>query len=152
MLKMDMARAVAQSVRSRTRVRENMNEVVLGEGVRDVSEQESGISTYMYTPGCTQPARDGTPLNFFQLLITDEFLDDVVAQTHLYANQFIAAHTIGPRSCVQQWSRQEFSRDELKRFIALMIVMGLVNLPQIEDHWITSWPYSSQACSKVHRQ
>ncbi|CAI8029910.1 PiggyBac transposable element-derived protein 4, partial [Geodia barretti] len=27
--------------------------------------------------------------------------------------------------------------------------MGLVNLPTIEDHWVTTWPYSSEACSKV---
>ena len=150
MLKTEMARAVAQCEIQDAGEREH--EVVLGEGVRDVSEQESGIPNYMYMPGCTQPARDGTPLHFFQLFITDEILDDVVAQTQLYANQFIVAHTIGPRSRVQQWLQQEFSRDELKRFIALIIVMGLVNLPQIEDHWITSWPYSSQTCSKVHRQ
>ena len=122
------------------------------EGIHDISEQESGVPSYTHTPGCTQPPGDGSPLHFFGLLITDEMLDDIITQTRLYATQFIAAHTIGPRSRVQQWSRQEFSRDELKRFIALIIVMGLVNLPQIEDHWVTSWPYSSQTCSKVHRQ
>ena len=42
---------------------------------------------------------DGSPLHFFQLLITDEMLDDVVSQTRLYASQFIA---IGPHSRVQQ--------------------------------------------------
>lgn len=90
--------------------------------------------------------------HFFQLYINDEILENIVAQTQLYANLFIAAHTIGPRSHIQQWSWQEFSRDELKRFIALTIVMGLINFPQMEDHWVTSWPYSSQTCSKVHRQ
>jgi hypothetical protein len=150
MLKMEMARAVAECEIQDEGEREH--EDGLGEGVCDVSEQDSGIPTYMYTPGCTQPAGDGTPLHFFQLYINDEILENVVAQTQLYANLFIAAHTIGPRSHIQQWSWQEFSRDELKRFIALTIVMGLINLPQMEDHWVTSWPYSSQTCSKVHRQ
>ncbi|CAI8022082.1 hypothetical protein GBAR_LOCUS12995, partial [Geodia barretti] len=27
--------------------------------------------------------------------------------------------------------------------------MGLVNLPTVEGHWSTTWPYSSLACSKV---
>ena len=83
------------------------------------------------------------------MMVTDEMLDEVVAQTQLYATQYINAHTITTRSRVQQWSRQDFDRDELKRFLALIIIMGLVNLPQLEDHWVTSWPYSSQACSKV---
>ena len=83
------------------------------------------------------------------MLVTDDILDHVVVQTRLYASQFISAHTIAPRSRVQQWSGQEFDRDELKKFIALITIMGLVNLPKVEDHWVTSWPYSAQTCSKV---
>ena len=91
---------------------------------------------------------DGSPLTFYQLLVTERMLDDIVKQTNIYANQYIAAHTLHPRSRVQQWSRQVFDRDELKRFLALVITMGLVNLPQIEDHWVRSWPYNSDTCSK----
>ena len=61
-------------------------------------------------------------------------LDNIVQQTNLYASQYADTHTITPRSRVQQWSRQEFDRDELKKFLALVIIMGLVNLPTMEDH------------------
>ena len=115
----------------------------------EVHEGESGFPNFACTPGCTQPIGDGSPLHFFRMMVTDEMLDEVVAQTHLYATQFINAHTISTRSRVQQWSRQDFARDELNRFLSLIIIMGLVNLPQLEDHWVTSWPYSNQACSKV---
>ena len=109
----------------------------------------SGIQIFSSVPGCTQPMGDSSPLHFFQLLVTDEMLDGVVGQIQLYVTQYIDAHTINPRSHIQQWSRQQFNRDELKKFMALIIIMGLVNLPLMEDHWVTSWPYSSHTCSRV---
>ena len=120
---------------------------VPGDLVED--DAEGAISDFTSTPGCTQ-APGNTPLDFFQLMVTDVMLDDIVAQTRLYASQFIDSHTINPRSCVQQWPGQEFDRDEMKKFLALIIIMGLVNLPQLEDQWVTSWPYSNETCSKVY--
>lgn len=116
---------------------------------RDDESVQHGIPAYSCSPGCTQPLGDGSPLHFFSMLVTDDMLDNIVEQTNLYASQYVDTHTITPRSRVQQWSRQEFDRDELKKFLALVIVMGLVNLPTMEDHWVTTWPYSSQTCSKV---
>ena len=129
--------------------RENDGECsVPGELIEDAGP-EGAIPDFTSTPGCTQ-APGNTPLDFFELMVTDAMLDDIVAQTRLYGSQFIDSHTINPRSRVQQWPRQEFDRDEMKKFLALIIVMGLVNLPQLEDHWVTSWPYSSETCSKVY--
>ena len=115
-------------------------DVELGEGV--LGDSECAIPTYTYMPDCTQPLGDGSSFHLFQMLVTDDMLEHVT-HTRLYARQFISAHTIAPRSRVQQWSRQEFDGDELKRFIALVTIMGLVNLPKVEDHWVTSWPYST---------
>ena len=108
------------------------------------------IPGYTHRPGCTQQIGDGTPLAFFQLLVTQSMLDNIVEQTNLYAFQYTNSHTITPRSCVQQWAQEDFDREELTRFLAVVIIMGLVNLPTIEDHWVTTWPYSSWTCSKVY--
>ena len=77
-------------------------DVALGEGVLGDSECE--IPTHTCTPGCTQPLGDGSPHHLFQMLVTDNMLDHVVTHTRLYARQYISAHTIVPRSRVQQWS------------------------------------------------
>ena len=53
---------------------------------------------------CTQQIRDGTPLEFFQLLVTESMLDNIVEQTNLYAFQYTNSHTITLRSGVQQWA------------------------------------------------
>ena len=63
--------------------------------------------------------------------------------------QYITSHDLSPRSRVHGWSREPFTREELLKFISLIIVMGLVNLPTLEDHWMTTWPYSSQTCTKA---
>ena len=107
---------------------------------------EGAIPDFTSTPGCIRGPRN-TPLDFFQLMVTDVMLDGIVAQTRLYASQFIDSHTINPRS---RGPHQEFDEDKMKKFLALIIVMGLVNLPQLEDPWVTSWPYSSETCSKVY--
>ena len=115
--------------------------------------EEVGICTqipeYAYSAGCTRPCENATPLHFFSMLLTDNILDNIVEQTNLYANQFISTHSLAPRSRVHGWSREPFTRQELQKFIALIIVMGLVNLPALEAHWVTTWPYSSQTCFKV---
>ena len=123
---------------------------------RDITDDHGGsggdIPEYTRTPGCTEATGNDSPLHFFQMLVTDTMLDTTVQETNRYAAQYISTHTLPPRSRVQQWSRQEFDRDELKKFLALVVVMGLVNLPTIEDHWVTTWPYSSLTCSRVCRK
>ena len=84
--------------------------------------------------------------------MTDDILENIVTQTCLYADQYIASHTIGPRSRVKQWPRKPLTIDELRRFFALVIVMGLVSYPSLEDYWKTSWPFATSTfCSVMSR-
>lgn len=109
-----------------------------------------GLPEYTRSPGCKHNCGKAEPLDFFKMLWTNEILDNIVAQTNLYADQFIAENDLSPHSRARQWSKETFTREELERFISLIIVMGLVNFPSLEDHWSTKWPYSSQTCSKVN--
>ena len=38
---------------------------------------------------------------------------------------------------------------ELKKFLALIIIMGLISYPSIEDYWVTSWPFAISTFSSV---
>ena len=100
------------------------------------------------SPGCTTPCSHATPLELFKILMTESILDKIVEQTNLYTNQFSSGHNLPPWSRVHSWSKQQFTREEFHKFLSLVIVMGLVNLPTLEHHWSTMWPYSSLACSK----
>ena len=124
-----------------------------GDGLEIGGECEVGetsdLPPYSLTPGCNYPCDNATPLEFFRMLLTDDILDNIVTQTNLYASQYISTHNLPPRSRVHGWSREPFTTEELQKFISLVIIMGLVNLPSLEDHWVTTWPYCSQTCSKV---
>ena len=99
--------------------------------------------------GCTQDMTNKSPIDFLQLLITDEMLEAIVVQTNLFAEQFIDKHELSSRSRVQQcnWSPHDVA--ELRKFLALVVIMGLVPYPCIEDSWVTSWPFATTTFSSV---
>ena len=75
----------------------------------------------------------------------------VVDQTNKYADQFLASShgQLGDRSRVHDWKKSPHNLNELKKFIALVTVMGMVQLPLIEQAWSTKWPFASTAFSSV---
>ena len=113
----------------------NIDELGIG-GECEVGEAaaESDIPEYSLSVGCNYSCNDATPLELFKMLLTDDILDKIVEQTNLYARQYITSHDLSPRSRVHGWSREPFTREELLKFISLIIVMGLVNLPTLDDN------------------
>ena len=108
------------------------------------------IPEFLEHPGCTQDMTNKTPIDFFQLLFTDDILQAIVEQTNLFAQQYINSHQPLPqRSRVQQWDRSPHDLVELKKFLALTIIMGLINYPTVEDHWVTSWPFATTTFNTI---
>ena len=92
---------------------------------------------------------DQDPIDFFHLLITDQMLEKIVQETNLYAEQFMASTTIPPRSRANLWEKQPHNLAELKKFLSLVIVMGMIHFPAIEDYWVTSCPFTNNIFSEV---
>ena len=107
------------------------------------------VPDYALDAGCCVPMESKSPLDFFSLLLTDSILENIVTQTNLSAQQFIEAHELPPHSRVRRWSKSVHNIDELRQFLAIVIIMGLVRYPQIEHHWTTQWPYSNTHFSSV---
>lgn len=89
------------------------------------------------------------PIDFFQLFITDTIVESIVEQTNLFAQQYTDSHELSRRSRVQQWGRSVHDMAELKRFLAHVVLMGLINFPSIEDCWVTSWPFATFTFSSI---
>ena len=116
------------------------------------SESTEGVNTipeYTLQAGCSVSLEQERPLDFFSLLTTDDMLQHIVTQTNLSARQFIESHELAPHSRVRHWSKGVHDINELRRFLAIIIIMGLVRYPQIEHHWATQWPYSNPHFSSV---
>ena len=107
------------------------------------------IPPYSMTSGCSATLAGNAPIDYFSLFVDDCMLQHIVDQTILNSKHFMESHTLGQRSRIRQWLKEEHTIAELRRFLALIIIMGIVRYPQIESHWSTSWPYATDAFSSV---
>ncbi|KAK7893501.1 hypothetical protein WMY93_022653 [Mugilogobius chulae] len=91
------------------------------------------------------------PVDFVELFLTDEFIDNIVKQTNLYAQQSIEAaqrHSVHSRT--QAW--KPVTVPEMKKFLGLIFLTGIVKKPELEMYWSTdevlSTPYYSKVMSR----
>ena len=107
------------------------------------------IPDYQERSGCTAEMADKTPVDFFHLLVTDVMLESIVGQTNTFAEQYLEKTNVSPKSRANLWDNTVHDLAELKKFLSLVIVMGLIHFPAIEDYWITSWPFANTTFSPV---
>ena len=69
----------------------------------------------------------GSILEIFSHFVTDAFLEDVVKQSNLYAEQVMEP---GKYST---WDK--ITVEELRAYLGFAIIMGIVHLPAVEDYW-----------------
>ena len=72
-----------------------------------------------------------TVLEFVQLYLTDEFMEEITFQTNLYARQFIIANPGNHASKV--W--KPVDPDELMTYLAISVLMGISTRPKVKDYW-----------------
>ena len=144
----------------RARQLEEYNEEESAESGENDSDNESveamdtdgpPIPEYSRQPGCTSALHGNDPINYFSAFIDEAMFQHIVDQTKLNYEQYADTHELGPRSRVRKWTKQEHTVSELKRFLALVLVMGIIRYPSIESHWGTTWPYATSAFSSVSK-
>ena len=71
-------------------------------------------------------------------------------QTNLYAAQYIAAHILPHYSCARFW--KEVIVNEMKQFLALYLLTGIIRKPEVGQCWSTSsvirTPYFNNVMSR----
>ena len=83
------------------------------------------LPPFGYTFGPAPRTKDAkTPIQVFQLLLTNIILQAIIQQIKLFASQ--------------KGMELEFCVEELQTFIGLNIAMGLLHLPQVRDYWSTN--------------
>ena len=126
---------------------DNSDENLINEG--EMEQDVPPIPLYTMASGCSATLAGNAPIDCFSLFVDERMLQHIVEQTILNSKQFMESHTLGQRSRIQQWLKEKHTIAELRTFLALIIVMGIVRYPQIESHWSTSWPYATDAFSSV---
>ena len=90
-----------------------------------------------------------TPYDFFSMLVEDSMLEEIVKQTNLFAEQFLEGENIPPNSRMHLWGDKQLDVDEPKKFVAIAILMGIIDYPHIEDYWASRWPFVTDAYRSI---
>ena len=76
---------------------------------------------------------DFDALDYYKQYLTDDLLNSFVAETNRYAQSWIQGHNLRRHSRAHKWRDVTF--DEMKVFIGLTLLMGLVKLPRLDLYW-----------------
>ncbi|XP_065844140.1 piggyBac transposable element-derived protein 4-like [Oscarella lobularis] len=79
---------------------------------------------------------DANALTYFQLYWSDDVIDLLVKNTNAYAEHIRGPN---PSSSCREW--YPTTRPEMKAFLGVTLLMGLLKLPRLEDYWQKSFPY-----------
>ena len=98
---------------------------------------------------------DASPLFFYELFITDTVIKHFKSETNKYAARTCRAakRRIPPpskRSFFNKWST--VSEDDIRKFLAILIHMGLVQKPHINHYWTTNPVLASSFAPSVMKR
>uniref|UniRef100_A0A1B6LW93 PiggyBac transposable element-derived protein domain-containing protein n=1 Tax=Graphocephala atropunctata TaxID=36148 RepID=A0A1B6LW93_9HEMI len=74
-----------------------------------------------------------SPISFFRLLVDIIFLEGIVKATNNYALELFCGPSTVPGSRISKW--KDLSVDELWIFIGLLLHMGIIQMPRLQDYW-----------------
>ena len=116
-----------------------------------MSDEFLSLPEFSGLSSCSKDMSNKNPIDFFELLFTQDIGDNIVAQTNLYADQYLQEkeNDLPPKSRLRFWRKKLHTITEFMQFLSVMIVMGIINFPKIEDHWVTTWPYCNDTCSRI---
>ena len=92
---------------------------------------------------------DVSPIDFFELYVTADMIELFVRETNRYAGQYMAQHkdSMKEHSYAQQWKPTD--ANEMKTFLGLIFLMGVVYKPRLSMYWSTDELYSTPIFSQV---
>ena len=87
--------------------------------------------TFVDTPVKPKPALK-TPYEYFKFFVTDDMISNIVTETNKYATE-------------KNGKAWNFTAKEIEIYIGIYFLMGLVNMPKLDDYWKSELRYSNIA-------
>ena len=85
----------------------------------------------------TELPDDPTPLDFLDLFLDEEFYEYLATQTNLYTAQYLQAIPNLPSHSRFQ-KQKDITITEMKQFIALYLLTGIIRKPEVNQYWSTN--------------
>ena len=120
----------------------------------DIQEGNGGgIPEFRESSGPTHNLAGAEPVAFFNNLWTEELDTAILTETNRYGDQYTETHrqhlNVHHKSHVHDFCWKRFTLSELLCFLAIIIAIGDVNLPNISSYKSTGWMFLSFTAS-VH--
>lgn len=92
---------------------------------------------------------NGTPIDFFNLLVDDVLLERICKYTNDYAVNVVllSNKNIEPKSRINAW--RNLTIPELKIFLGLLFHTGTIRLNRLQDYWKKDWLFNIQCFGLV---
>lgn len=74
--------------------------------------------------------------DYFILHFTDELVDSIIKETNNYAKEVIRKKQLTRKSIWHKW--HAITKEEFSSFIAVILNMVLIQLPNIQEYWFTA--------------
>ena len=88
------------------------------------------------------------PILYLRLLLTDELIKSILQCTNVYAQRVInSSRLLRRRSVSNEW--RNVTEEEIKKFLGLILHMGLVSMPTYREYWSKSRLYSNELFPSV---
>lgn len=84
-------------------------------------------------PGVQVQTVEFEPYDYFALFINDDLLNCFITESNRYANDFIAEGNLRRRSRANDWFPT--NKKEMKEFLGLLFLMGIIHKPTIHMYW-----------------
>ncbi|XP_049316931.1 uncharacterized protein LOC125779701 [Bactrocera dorsalis] len=75
----------------------------------------------------------GSPFEYYRKFLADDILDIIVEETNRNANYQICGISTRSSSRMNKW--KDTNRKEIMEFLAIVMYMGIVKYPSMEDYW-----------------
>ena len=88
-----------------------------------------------------------TFLDFLELYLNNQVITLMVEETNHYADQFIMQNENRDNSYLSQW--HAVTNPEMKTFLGLLLVMGIIHKPKLHLYWSTDIYYSTPIFAQI---
>ncbi|XP_040177296.1 piggyBac transposable element-derived protein 4-like [Rana temporaria] len=97
---------------------------------------EANIPPFTAQPGVQVNTQNFAPIDFFNLVFTEDLLSSIVFQCNLYAQQFIATNPTSSYSRPYEW--KYLTVEDFRIFLGLTFNMGLTKKNDLRSYWSTN--------------
>ena len=120
-------------------------------GWKRINDEPNYVAPHQFSvrnPGPRElPPRNSAPVDYFLLLFSLATIRSMLQNTRLYGERFldnmtdwIARH---PRSRFRRWSMDEINMSSMKKYLGLLINMGLIRKKNVKDYRSLKFPSQS---------